>query len=68
MVVNRSMYTLLLMTTESATNSNDNIDNPMPENNSPLIQSFATSKENYNKTSKKIEKKDHSFSTHVKDS
>ena len=57
MVVNRSMYTLLLMTTESATDSNDNIDNPMPENNSPLIQSFATSKENYNKTSKKLRKK-----------
>ena len=57
MVVNRSMYTLLLMTIESATNSNDNIDNPMPENNSPLIQPFATSKENYNKTSKKLRKK-----------
>ena len=57
MVVNRSMYTLLLMAIESATNSNDNIDNPMPENNSPLIQSFATSKENYNKTSKKLRKK-----------
>ena len=49
MVVNRSMYTLLLMTIERATTSNDNIDNPIPEYNSPLMQSFVSSKENDNK-------------------
>ena len=57
MVVNRSMYTLLLMTIESATTSSDNIDNPMPEYNSPLMQSFVSSKENDNKTSKELKKR-----------
>ena len=45
------MYTLLLMAIESATTSNDNIDNPIPEYSSPLMQSFVISKENDKMTS-----------------